>query len=191
MAVSLRVWLSAAKVRQHDLVSMAARLARTRGSASQKSHADSLGVALRTYQNYERGEREPSLEVLGGLIARGWSANWLLTGEGPERATAAFDTDSRPAGSVEAGVSHTMNLDVLRMAVGLADRLLGRETPPDYAEIVSLIHDLLLEGLPEAQIVSIAGRQASSRRLAGGSGRSQGSAAAPADAVGTIRKAGD
>jgi hypothetical protein len=181
-------------VRPHDLVYMSARLVRTRGGASQKAHAEALGVPLRTYQNYERGEREPSLDVLGGLVAKGWSAHWLLTGEGPERAetrtAAAFDRDSPPTGSVEAGVSHTMNLDVLRMAVGLADQLLGRTTPPEYAEIVSLIHDLVLEGLPEAQIVSIAGRQASSRRGSGGTGSSLGSAAAPADAAGVARKAG-
>lgn len=167
------------------------RLKHVRGSLSQKAFASDLGVALSSYQNYERGEREPSLHVLCEIVARGWSAHWLLTGEGPEtRAAAAFDRDSRPAGSVEAGVSHTMNLDVLRMAVGLADQLLGRTTPPDYAEIVSLIHDLVLEGLPEAQIVSIAGRQASSRRVAGGAGSSQGSAAAPASAVEASRKTG-
>lgn len=149
-----------------------------------------MGIAHRTYASYERDERVPDAEALAPLVDAGWNANWLLTGEGPERLGATFNKGLQPSGSVEAGVSHTMNLDVLRMAIGLADQLLGRTTPPDYAEIVSLIHDLVLEGLPEAQIVSIAGRQASSRRVAGGTGSSQGSAAAPASAAEGSRKTG-
>lgn len=149
-----------------------------------------MGVALRSYQGYERGEAEPSLQVLLGLVARGWSAHWLLTGEGEERAGAAFDRDSRPSGSVEAGVSHTMNLEVLRMAVGLADQLRGSLDARDYAEMLSLIYDLVLEGLPEAQIVSIAGRQASSRRFSGDKGSSQGSVSASDGAGKASRKAG-
>jgi transcriptional regulator with XRE-family HTH domain len=170
-------------------LSLEGRLRLARGSRTQRDFAKLMGVALPTYQNYERGLRVPDASALAPIAREGWNANWLLTGEGPERLGATFDKGLQPSGSVEAGVSHTMNLDVLRMAVGLADQLLGRTTPPDYAEIVSLIHDLVLEGLPEAQIVSIAGRQASSRRVAGGTGSSQGSAAAPASAAEASRKA--
>lgn len=178
-------------MRHDELDGIGERLARIRGPRSQAEFAQEAGIHKNTLGTYERAEREIGALPLIRLVRLGWNANWLLTGEGPEtRAAAGVDTDSRTAGSVVAGVSHTMNLDVLRMAIGLADQLLGRTTPPDYAEIVSLIHDLVLEGLPEAQIVSIAGRQASSRRVAGGTGSSQGSAAAPASAAEGSRKTG-
>ncbi len=70
---------------QVSATGIGARLAESRGPLSQKAHAEALGVALRSYQGYERGEAEPSLQVLRGLVAQGWSAHWLLTGEGPER----------------------------------------------------------------------------------------------------------
>ena len=48
------------------------------GYTLQKS-ADALGIALRTYQNYEAGERFPSPEVLVAIVRLfGFSADWLL-----------------------------------------------------------------------------------------------------------------
>jgi transcriptional regulator with XRE-family HTH domain len=168
------------------------RLKRVRASMTQPEMAELMGIAHRTYASYERDERIPDADALARLAEAGWNANWLLTGEGPERLEASSGAALSRSGSVVAGVSHSMNLDVLKMAVGLADQQLGRSTHPDYAEIVSLIYDLVLEGLPEAQIVSIAGRQASSRRARdGGTGHSQEPAEAPSGvAAGGRRQAG-
>lgn len=62
-----------------------ARIEHIRASRSQRDFAAGLGIPLRTYQNYERGEREPDLRVYLATLRMGWNINWLLTGEGPER----------------------------------------------------------------------------------------------------------
>lgn len=128
---------------------MSARLTKTRGLVSQKAHADALGVALRTYQNYERGEREPSLEVLSGLVARGWSAHWLLTGEGPER------TDCEPAhaASQTAGLSPG-NVQAAAGAIAAVLRHNGLEALPSAIAraVVALAADLDKRGVAKAQV---------------------------------------
>lgn len=48
---------------------------------SQQALADSLGISLRTYQNYERGDRPVSKEFLCAIMeVHGVDASWLLTG---------------------------------------------------------------------------------------------------------------
>lgn len=128
---------------------MSARLARTRGAASQKAHAESLGVALRTYQNYERGEREPSLDVLGGLVAQGWSAHWLLTGEGPER----LNSDAAHAASHAAGLTPG-NVQAAAGAIAAVLRHLGVESKPSAIAraVVALAADLDRRGVAKAQV---------------------------------------
>lgn len=49
---------------------------------SQGSFARSLGLSLRGYQNYERGERSASKELICALMDRyNIDPRWLLTGE--------------------------------------------------------------------------------------------------------------
>ncbi|MCG6659293.1 helix-turn-helix transcriptional regulator [Halomonas campisalis] len=54
---------------------------REREKLSQQAFADSLNVSLRTYQNYERGQRAVSKELLCALINQhDVDVTWLLTG---------------------------------------------------------------------------------------------------------------
>jgi len=55
------------------------RLKQTRGKASQKVFAASLGLNQQTYQRYESGVREPDLEQLHRIgVVSGVSIDWLL-----------------------------------------------------------------------------------------------------------------
>jgi transcriptional regulator with XRE-family HTH domain len=60
------------------------RLKNMRGrlNKTQKGMASTLGIAPRTWQNYEEGVHEPSWKVLEGLAGLGVNVNWLLTGNG-------------------------------------------------------------------------------------------------------------
>lgn len=49
---------------------------------TQKEMAAMLGVAPRTWQNYEEGIHDPSWKVIEGLVEMGFNANWILSGEG-------------------------------------------------------------------------------------------------------------
>lgn len=54
---------------------------RQRERLSQQAFADSLGVSVRTYQNYERGQRSVTKELLCALIDHyEIDASWLLAG---------------------------------------------------------------------------------------------------------------
>lgn len=61
------------------------RLRMMRGANSQKTWAAILGVALSSYQLYERGDRVPRADLIEKMARSGWSPLWLLTGEGPMR----------------------------------------------------------------------------------------------------------
>ena len=55
------------------------RLRDTRGSASQKAFAAQLGLSQQTYCHYEKGDREPGLDVLQRIgVICGVSIDWLL-----------------------------------------------------------------------------------------------------------------
>lgn len=45
--------------------------------------AAAVGCGLRSWQDYESGEKHPGSKVLYGLAMLGINTNWLLTGEGP------------------------------------------------------------------------------------------------------------
>jgi len=79
---------------------LGARLKLIRGHRSQRIFATELGLALTTYQNYERGERLPDAAMLARVAHQGWNAHWLLTGLGDERMQPVrADEDTTPYAS--------------------------------------------------------------------------------------------
>lgn len=127
------------------------RQIRTSTSRNQVQMAELLGVAQRTYAGYERGESEIGAEPLARLVSAGWNANWLLTGEGSERVY-------QVTAEVFAPPSQPVRAEDLSMAVQLAQEALDGATlpPPKYGELVALIYDALVHGLPSAQVIALA-----------------------------------
>lgn len=137
-------------MRHEELVPIGERLTRIRGDFAQPVMAEQLGVHKNTVGTYERAEREIGALALARLCAAGWNANWILTGEGPERLdTAQAAPDSQ---------SHPLQPQDLTVAVQLAQEVLDGDTlePPDYAQLVMLIYDALVHGLPSAQVLAFA-----------------------------------
>lgn len=129
-----------------------ARLAHIRAGESQDSHAADLGVPLRTYQTYEQGKREPDLRTLLGVVRKGWNANWLLTGEGPERLEAVAVAEN-PAGYGSQLVSEEhLTLALSQVIEVLQDKELPMP-PAKQAELVMAVAELHAEGIPEAKIL--------------------------------------
>lgn len=61
------------------------RKARMARKMTQQKLSDSVGIALRTYQCYEQGSREPSLEMLVKLADElSVSTDWLLDRNVPQ-----------------------------------------------------------------------------------------------------------
>lgn len=138
--------------------SIGQRMTHIRASTSQRLFAEALGVPLRTYQNYEQDKREPDLRTLAGLHSRGWNLNWVLTGEGPERLK-TLSSDGGGAGSAGSSVlSQPVRPAEITLAVQLAEEALEgkRLGPEDYGQLVALILDALVNGLPNAQVLAFA-----------------------------------
>lgn len=98
---------------------------------------------------YTRGTAEPPFVPLVRLCqAAGARLDWLATGEGP---MLAKDTAA-------SAMSQPLSAEALTMAIQLAAEALdGRSLPPpEYAELVGLIYEGLLDGLPEAKILRFA-----------------------------------
>ncbi|SKB88175.1 Helix-turn-helix [Luteibacter sp. 22Crub2.1] len=66
-------------------VSLGQRLAFARGKASQATMAAELGVDRVTLSFYENGRSSVSAAILAVYVHKGWSAKWLITGEGRPR----------------------------------------------------------------------------------------------------------
>lgn len=131
------------------------RVALVRGSQSQSRFAELVALHKNTLGNYERGEREMGVTALARLVALGWNANWLLTGEGPERLGAGRVAEAH-APYVTA--SQDLSAEHLSIALELADEALRGLWLPrrGYAELVALVYAALTQGLPYAQILDIA-----------------------------------
>lgn len=136
---------------------LGARLRYVRGSTNQKDRATALTIAVSSYQHYERDERSPDADFLARLVGEGWNANWLLTGEGPER------LEQLQAVTDVAGGSQPLKPETLRIALQLATEALEDRgmtmSPSKRAEFVVMLYELLEEGLPEAKVLRFA-RQA-------------------------------
>lgn len=129
------------------LRNLSERLTIIRGQMSQATFAPILGVHKNTVGIYERAESEIGAESVANLVKLGWNANWILTGDGPERLSDAVS-----------GPSQSLRPDTLKMAVTLAQEALDGLTldPGDYAELVSLIYDALHNGLESARVLAFA-----------------------------------
>lgn len=70
------------------------RSIRIRLGYTQNSMAEAIGSKLRSWQEWETGNRIPSGQALTGLSRLGVNVNWILTGEGAElvaEMAASFD----------------------------------------------------------------------------------------------------
>lgn len=72
------------------------KFARLELGETQKHIAELAGINLRTYINYEQGERETPVSVVVVYSSLGVNPNWLLTGEG-----AMFQNTEQTAASDE------------------------------------------------------------------------------------------
>ena len=136
-------------MRQDSVQAIGLRLEHIRASLTQREHVTALGVPLRTYQNYERGEREPDLRTLLALQAAGWNLNWLLTGEGPERLEAIQRKGFEVGEDTLGYASHPVSAEHLSIALEMAEAKLQQENlwlpKRDFAELVTLILEKLQE----------------------------------------------
>lgn len=113
----------------------------------------------------------PPFDVAARLcLAAGVRLEWMATGQGEMKRSAV--PASQPASQSLSGESLTMAIQLA------AEALDGRSLPPpDYAELVGLIYEGLVEGLPEAKILRFARIGAR-----GGQGRSDASREGDEDA---------
>ncbi|WP_345778742.1 helix-turn-helix transcriptional regulator [Xanthomonas nasturtii] len=159
---------------------LGARLRQVRASRNQQDMAELMGIAKRTYASYERNERVPDALMLKPLLDEGWNANWLISGNGSERLEALNDRGFATDETADTPLSQPPRFESLTLAIQLAEEALdgGRLEPADYAQLVSLIHDALVNGLPSAQVLAFArpaargiGETEHGRRDVGGSGK--------------------
>lgn len=109
-----------------------------------------MDVSSAALQRYIKEENEPPFAALARLCgAAGVSLDWLATGDGDMR---------RSSETAAPGASQMVRQDVLMMSLQLATEALGdKELPPaKHAELVSLIYELLVQGLPEATVLRFA-----------------------------------
>ncbi|MCP3048365.1 helix-turn-helix domain-containing protein [Xanthomonas euvesicatoria pv. allii] len=165
---------------RQDLKAIGERLALIRGQRSQAEFAPVVGIHKNTLGTYERGERELGASALMGYARLGWNINWVLMGDGPDRLETLQDNGFAADETADAAPSQPPRLESLTLAIQLAEEALdgGRLEPADYAQLVSLIHDALVNGLPSAQVLAFArpaargiGETEYGRRDVGGSGK--------------------
>lgn len=148
------------------LTSRGARLRHIRSGRSQAELAAATGVALRTWQHYERDERVPDADFLMRLAEMGVDVRWLVTGEGEpftrtaqERVNAMVDADrvaiagidTLRKGAPPGAISQPARLDpvILRAAIEAIEEgleLTGRTaSAAAKADLVAKAYDLFLE----------------------------------------------
>lgn len=125
-----------------------ARIRHMRGDATQDRFGARYGLSTASVRNYETEVRQPSPEFLTALALDGWSLNWLLTGQGPERLGRATAGDD---------ASQDLSAEHLSIALELTEEALrGKWLPKrEYAEVVAGIYAMLTQGLPYADILDL------------------------------------
>ena len=118
---------------------------------SSRSFAREAGVSETVFRKYLAGTSEPTRPALVAMArAGGVNVGWLAAGDGEMRGNppqTASDSGSQP-----------LRRDELMMALQLAAEALdGKVLPPaKHAELVTIIYELLEEGLPEAKVLRFA-----------------------------------
>jgi hypothetical protein len=101
---------------------------------------------------YEKATSEPPFAAMAALCkAAGVRLEWLATGEGEMLVLPTTSHTQEPA-------SQAVRQQTLTIALQLASEALGKKELPaaKHAELVSLIYELLDEGLPEAKVLRFA-----------------------------------
>ena len=113
---------------------------------SRQKASEIAGRSTDQLAKYVKGAAEPPFLALARLcMAAGRSMEWLATGVDPEV------PHPQPP-------SQAVRPEVVSLAVQLAEEALEgkRLEPPDYGQLVSLIYDALVNGLPSAQVLAFA-----------------------------------
>lgn len=119
--------------------------------------AQVMQVSPATLQRYVSSKNMPPFDVAARLcIAARARMEWLATGEGDMHA--APEALQEQAARVADEASQAVRQTELTVALQLAAEALGeKELPPGkHAALVSLIYELLVEGLPEAKVLRFA-----------------------------------
>ena len=72
-------------MRDPERVALGRRLVEARGTMSQAKMAAELGVDRVTLSFYENGKTSLPAAIIAEYVRRGWSAHWLITGDGAAR----------------------------------------------------------------------------------------------------------
>ena len=127
-------------------ISEAAEVLGTRSSAYAV-----MGVSSAALQRYIKGDNMPPFDAVARLcIAAGVRMEWIATEQGAMRVSSS-ETASDSA-------SQAVQREALTMALQLSAEALGDKVlpPAKHAELVSIVYDCLVEGLPEAKVLRIA-----------------------------------
>lgn len=141
--------LSDGEVGTYALIPLGDRLTRIRGQTTQAVFAPEVGLHKNTLGTYERGEREIGALSLAAYVAKGWNANWMLTGEGPERLEAALQSQSQDLSEANLNIALEYTDDIIRATrATYVPRSL-------YAKLLRLMYQGVTQGLPVAEIHEI------------------------------------
>lgn len=155
------------------------RLAYIRSGTAQPVQAAALGVHATTYGRLERGEREVGADVLARLADAGWNIGWVVTGQGPERLSALQDKGLEGTVGAKNPSSQSVVSPHLKMALSMVEDALAQKQaylpPGRRVDAAVLVCELLAKGLPEAEVVALAG-QTVGMLIEGNGGRDAGKA---------------
>lgn len=134
------------------MTSIGDRLQQIRASLrlNQREMAEHLGMPPRTYQDHELGKNTQKFAFIQHLVDRGFSADWLLTGDGsmirpPPPLRGLSEVPAVPFASK--GVA--FDQDLLKIVIEEIESVLNEAdaelTPDKKAEVIALVYELALE----------------------------------------------
>lgn len=133
------------------------------GVGSVAKLARNCGISESTVKNWVDGVADPSRARCLAL-ARGTGASllWLVSGEGPMWAK---DVNSAAAGDSQSQVLSQESLTIaVQLAIEAVEERRGTLPPSQMAELIAIIYELLVDGLPEAKILRLARASAMEER---------------------------